>query len=105
MFVLLWITEFQLILQKGIDENWEAALEHNPEGFARVVYMILYLLYFNANRFVVFHNKIQAVIFQVMLYVDMEVNGVPMKVSGRSKYHSSWSSGFDAANCSFSGPL
>ncbi|KAJ7960992.1 Protein DNA-DAMAGE INDUCIBLE 1 [Quillaja saponaria] len=39
------------IRQKGIDENWEAALEHNPEGFARVV----------------------------MLYVDMEVNGVPLK--------------------------
>ncbi|CAF1704329.1 unnamed protein product [Brassica napus] len=37
--------------QKGIDENWEAALEHNPEGFARVI----------------------------MLYVDMEVNGVPLK--------------------------
>ncbi|GAU13482.1 hypothetical protein TSUD_127790 [Trifolium subterraneum] len=41
------------IRQKGIDENWEAALEHNPEGFARVV----------------------------MLYVDMEVNGVPMKIA------------------------
>ncbi|MBA0625495.1 hypothetical protein Godav_010685, partial [Gossypium davidsonii] len=40
------------IQQKGIDENWAAALEHNPEGFARVV----------------------------MLYVDMEVNGVPLKV-------------------------
>ncbi|EHA8590221.1 protein DNA-DAMAGE INDUCIBLE 1 [Cocos nucifera] len=39
------------IRQKGIDENWEAALEHNPEAFARVV----------------------------MLYVDMEVNGVPVK--------------------------
>ncbi|KAK2982291.1 hypothetical protein RJ640_004936 [Escallonia rubra] len=39
------------IRQKGIDDNWEAALEHNPEGFARVV----------------------------MLYVDMEVNGVPLK--------------------------
>lgn len=39
------------IRQKGIDENWEAALEHNPEAFARVV----------------------------MLYVDMEVNGVPIK--------------------------
>ncbi|KAF4349493.1 hypothetical protein CsatB_013261 [Cannabis sativa] len=39
------------IQQKGIDENWAAALEHNPEGFARVV----------------------------MLYVDMEVNGVPLK--------------------------
>lgn len=39
------------IRQKSIDENWEAALEHNPEAFARVV----------------------------MLYVDMEVNGVPLK--------------------------
>ncbi|KAB2033123.1 hypothetical protein ERO13_D05G386600v2 [Gossypium hirsutum] len=39
------------IQQKGIDENWAAALEHNPEGFARVV----------------------------MLYVDMEVNGVPLQ--------------------------
>ncbi|KAK1291464.1 hypothetical protein QJS10_CPB17g00336 [Acorus calamus] len=39
------------IRQKGIDENWENALEHNPEAFARVV----------------------------MLYVDMEVNGVPIK--------------------------
>ncbi|CAH9076185.1 unnamed protein product [Cuscuta europaea] len=41
----------EAIRQKGIDENWEAALEHNPEAFARVV----------------------------MLYVDMEVNGVPLK--------------------------
>ncbi|XP_021740791.1 DNA damage-inducible protein 1-like [Chenopodium quinoa] len=39
------------IRQKGIDENWAAAIEHNPEAFARVV----------------------------MLYVDMEVNGVPIK--------------------------
>ncbi|KMT12651.1 hypothetical protein BVRB_4g091100 [Beta vulgaris subsp. vulgaris] len=39
------------IRQKGIEENWAAALEHNPEAFARVV----------------------------MLYVDMEVNGVPLK--------------------------
>ncbi|XP_009339277.2 protein DNA-DAMAGE INDUCIBLE 1 [Pyrus x bretschneideri] len=39
------------IRQKGIDENWAAALEHNPEAFARVV----------------------------MLYVDMEVNGIPLK--------------------------
>ncbi|GJY49510.1 protein DNA-damage inducible 1 [Tanacetum coccineum] len=41
------------IRQKGIDENWAAALEHNPEAFAKVV----------------------------MLYVDMEVNGVPLKES------------------------
>ncbi|KAK9152340.1 hypothetical protein Syun_010649 [Stephania yunnanensis] len=39
------------IRQKGIDENWATALEYNPEAFARVV----------------------------MLYVDMEVNGVPLK--------------------------
>nr|GEV67059.1 DNA damage-inducible protein 1 [Tanacetum cinerariifolium] len=39
------------IRQKGIDENWAAAIEHNPEAFARVV----------------------------MLYVDMEVNDVPIK--------------------------
>lgn len=41
----------EAIRQKSIDENWEAAIEHNPEAFARVV----------------------------MLYVDMEVNGVPLK--------------------------
>lgn len=41
----------EAIRQKSVDENWEAALEHNPEAFARVV----------------------------MLYVDMEVNGVPLK--------------------------
>ncbi|KMZ74046.1 DNA damage-inducible protein 1 [Zostera marina] len=39
------------IRQKGIDENWQAAIEHNPESFAGVV----------------------------MLYVDMEVNGIPIK--------------------------
>jgi len=24
-------------LQKNVDENWEAAIEYNPEAFARVV--------------------------------------------------------------------
>eukprot|EP00252_Welwitschia_mirabilis_P024438 TRINITY_DN7254_c0_g2_i1.p1 TRINITY_DN7254_c0_g2~~TRINITY_DN7254_c0_g2_i1.p1 ORF type:complete len:410 (-),score=119.23 TRINITY_DN7254_c0_g2_i1:202-1431(-) len=41
----------EAIRQRGVDENWEAALEYNPEAFAKVV----------------------------MLYVDMEVNGVPVK--------------------------
>uniref|UniRef100_A0A0D6R3V1 DNA damage-inducible protein 1 n=1 Tax=Araucaria cunninghamii TaxID=56994 RepID=A0A0D6R3V1_ARACU len=41
----------EMIREKNIHENWETALEHNPEAFARVV----------------------------MLYVDMEVNGVPLK--------------------------
>lgn len=41
----------EAIRQKGIEENWAAALEYNPEAFARVV----------------------------MLYVDMEVNGHPLK--------------------------
>ncbi|KAK9166089.1 hypothetical protein Scep_001280 [Stephania cephalantha] len=39
------------IRPKGIDEKLATALEYNPEAFARVV----------------------------MLYVDMEVNGVPLK--------------------------
>ncbi|CAK9256575.1 unnamed protein product [Sphagnum jensenii] len=41
----------EAIRQKNVDENWEAAIEYNPEAFARVI----------------------------MLYVDMEVNGVPLK--------------------------
>ncbi|BBN20263.1 DNA damage-inducible protein 1 [Marchantia polymorpha subsp. ruderalis] len=41
----------EAIRQKNVDENWEAAVEHNPEAFARVI----------------------------MLYVDMEVNSVPLK--------------------------
>ncbi|OAE29245.1 hypothetical protein AXG93_3825s1150 [Marchantia polymorpha subsp. ruderalis] len=42
----------EAIRQKNVDENWEAAVEHNPEAFARVI----------------------------MLYVDMEVNSVPLKI-------------------------
>ncbi|GBG63132.1 hypothetical protein CBR_g36902, partial [Chara braunii] len=41
----------EVIRQKQIDENMEAAIEHNPEAFGRVV----------------------------MLYVDAEVNRVPLK--------------------------
>jgi DNA damage-inducible protein 1 len=41
----------EAIRQKNVDENWEAAIEYNPEAFARVI----------------------------MLYVDMEVNSVPLK--------------------------
>ncbi len=26
-------------LQKNVDENWEAAIEYNPEAFARVVWL------------------------------------------------------------------
>lgn len=36
-FWLLWNVDFTW-LQKNVDENWEAALEHNPEAFARVVW-------------------------------------------------------------------
>ncbi|KAH8960644.1 hypothetical protein BDL97_05G006700 [Sphagnum fallax] len=39
------------IRQKNVYDNWEAALEYNPESFARVI----------------------------MLYVDMEVNGIALK--------------------------
>jgi hypothetical protein len=76
-------------LQKGIDENWQAALEHNPEAFARVVCIIFNLLYpliitpprcARAFSFDI-NFKVSYATLQVMLYVDMEVNGVPLKVT------------------------
>lgn len=89
---LLLLTVFLNSLQKGIDENWQAALEHNPEAFARVVCIIFnlhnpppntppppspdfYFVYFGINF------KVSYATLQVMLYVDMEVNGVPLKVT------------------------
>ena len=42
----------ELIEQANINENYESAMEYTPESFGRVQ----------------------------MLYVDMEVNGVPLKV-------------------------
>lgn len=81
-----------LIFQKGIDENWEAALEHNPEAFARVVCFTLRIFplfchspervfsYSNVLVYVVLINHRFFYLCQVMLYVDMEVNGVPLKV-------------------------
>jgi hypothetical protein len=86
---LLLLTVFLDSLQKGIDENWQAALEHYPEAFARVVCIIFNLcnpppplpsptspaFYFGINF------KVSYATLQVMLYVDMEVNGVPLKVT------------------------
>lgn len=47
-----------MILQKGIDDNWAAAIEHNPEAFARVVSItnVNKQLYIELIRF--FHHMI-----------------------------------------------
>ncbi|KAI4307808.1 hypothetical protein L6164_030950 [Bauhinia variegata] len=68
------------IRQQGVDENWAAALEHNPEAFARVVCIISYSFILSiANVIVIFIFAMTLYVLHVMLYVGMEINGVPLK--------------------------
>lgn len=68
------------VLQKAIDEIWATAIDYNPEAFAKEVcnkcrpsVRCISLLFVNITIEVL-------CFFQVMVYVDMEVNSVPLKV-------------------------
>ncbi|KAI4307809.1 hypothetical protein L6164_030950 [Bauhinia variegata] len=97
------------IRQQGVDENWAAALEHNPEAFARVVCIISYSFILSiANVIVIFIFAMTLYVLHVMLYVGMEINGVPLKAfvdSGAQSTIISKSCAERCGNCSWSRPI